>query len=121
MSEGNLTEQRLSEDDIIDALPLHLQNRVLRSIQVQEDGSVVRRRAPERQTTGVIGQADGCLLIVACLWAMVWCVIGMLVCLTIVFIPIGIGLLFFGCAPLTAVIVKTVKKGYDQGGRINPK
>lgn len=96
----------MNDDAILDALPLHLRNKVLGAVEVDEEGNVTRvayrekvREEPQKVRIPVV------LLCLSYLWGLLCSGIGLLFFATLVFAPIGVFFWILGSVPVCCILI----------------
>jgi len=92
----------------MDALPSGLRQRVLDVVEVDDEGHVIRVLEKTPQGRASVGMHV--LRVLAFFFAFPFVIFGALVCATLIFAPVGVGIIVMGCLPLTAVNVRMVKQ-----------
>lgn len=101
----------------MDQLPLHLQNKVLQAIEVDEEGNITRAayKAKVKTQTKFHRPTIVKASFVMVFWAMPLTAIGLACIVTVILAPVGIALMVAGCGPLAKLLgrslqVETVQK-----------
>jgi len=104
----------MDEDELIDALPLSLRNKVLDAIDVTEDGKVIPfpKGKPQLQQQPTKKRRKGLWIALAIpiffLWTLPLVMIGIVLSCTIILAIIGVPIAYLGIYPFSIVMFKAM-------------